>query len=186
MQGKRSTSRRNFLRSGIAVVAALGPGAVLLTPAQAEELSTRSVHSRPIRGALVRAAAVVDGAVRTTAAKGAPGATGQVASRTSEDVSGTHLTVPIVGFPSNVTPRVGDLVMVTDQFGGYAVAAVPVCRWLDGVPREGGNGRAIVEGVRVVGLPDIYPNYRSGRSVSVCVLDTELPEAQVLSVREAA
>ena len=86
---------------------------------------------------------------------------------TGRSVAGVRLQ----GFPAKVAPRVGDLVallVVPPGNGGGVVVesgpvAVPVCQWVDGVPTAADRPAG-----------------------SVCLLDTERADAQVLAVRDAA
>jgi hypothetical protein len=89
--------------------------------------------------------------------------------------------VPFVGFPDYVVPRVGDLVTVTDDWPGIALAAVPVCHWVTGVPKALSNGEFAIAGARVATSP-LLSGTRNV-PVAVCLLDTELPTAQVLATR---
>lgn len=91
--------------------------------------------------------------------------------------------VPFAGFPEGITPRPGDLVTVTDNWDGFAVAAVPVVHWLVGKPKKLSDGAYEVAGERVVASPLLEA--QKSKRVRVCVLDTELPEAQVMAVQAA-
>jgi hypothetical protein len=93
----------------------------------------------------------------------------------------TPQTVPFVGFPEHVAPRVGDLVTVTDDWPGVALAAVPVCHWVTGVPKPLAGGEFSIGGARVASSP-LLTGAQNVR-MSVCLLDTELPVAQVLATR---
>lgn len=111
-----------------------------------------------------------------------------VASASGPNVSATTIdggktvTVPFVGFPADFVPRVGDRVTVTDQWPGNALAAVPLCRWVRGVPKRQANGEFVVAGRRIA-ASRLLEVVRS-RSVRVCLLDTDLPAAQALTVRD--
>jgi len=88
-----------------------------------------------------------------------------------------HMSVPIVGFP--LPPRVGDLVTVTDRVPGHTLAALPLCKWVTGVPTQRGDlfeiGSAIAaDSPRLHGL---------STAVSVCLEDSTLPDREVLAVR---
>ncbi|WP_163566976.1 hypothetical protein [Fodinicola feengrottensis] len=91
--------------------------------------------------------------------------------------------VPYAGFPAHVTPRVGDLVTVTDDWPGAAVAAIPVCHWIQGMPKSLPNGGFSVAGTQLAPTP-LLENMGKKR-IQVCILDTELPTAQVLATRTA-
>jgi hypothetical protein len=91
--------------------------------------------------------------------------------------------VPFVGFPDHVVPRVGDLVTVTDDWPGVALAAVPVCHWVTGVPKAQPGGTFTIGGTAVEASPLLQDV--GAKRVTVCVLDTELSTAQVLATRAA-
>ncbi|GAA3956296.1 hypothetical protein [Actinoplanes auranticolor] len=91
--------------------------------------------------------------------------------------------VPFAGFPEGITPRPGDLVTVTDNWDGLALAAVPVVHWLAGVPKQRSDGSFEVAGERIAASPLLKE--KTSKRIRVCVLDTELPDAQVLAVRAA-
>lgn len=93
------------------------------------------------------------------------------------------IAVPFAGFPDAITPRAGDLVAIGENLFGYALAAAPVCSWFTGVPRATRAGGLEVAGRRVVPSPELDEALRGGLSARVCLLDTELPAALVLSVR---
>jgi len=87
-------------------------------------------------------------------------------------------SAPIVGFP--LVPRVGDLVTVSDRLPGYPLAAVPLCRWITGVPQQQRNHTMDIGGVVAADSPKLHG---ATGALSVCVLDTSLPTGQVLAVR---
>jgi len=93
------------------------------------------------------------------------------------------MAVPFAGFPDAITPRRGDLVAIGKNVSGYAVAAAPLCSWFTGVPRATMAGGLEVAGKTVVASPALSEAVRRGVSARVCLLDTELPAALVLSVR---
>lgn len=97
------------------------------------------------------------------------------------DVVTNELHLPLVGFPVGVTPRSGDLVGVVRDSTGVAIAAAPMCHWITGVVSAQGDGRMTISGTRLAPSQLVS----TGRSASVCVLDTELLDAQVLAVRPA-
>jgi hypothetical protein len=88
--------------------------------------------------------------------------------------------VPYAGFPDHVVPRVGDLVVVTD-WAGKGLAAVPVCHWISGVPRRRPDGDFSIGDTVLAATPLL--EHAGRKPIQVCVLDTELPTAQVLATR---
>ena len=88
--------------------------------------------------------------------------------------------VPYVGFPDHVVPRVGDLVLVSD-WTGEGLTAGPVCHWITGVPKRRPDGDFSVGDTVLAASPLLAGAGR--RPIQVCVLDTELPTAQVLATR---
>jgi hypothetical protein len=107
-------------------------------------------------------------------------ATPKRANRTKVDAP---VQVPFAGFPKGVTPRPGDLVTITDNWDGLALAAVPVVHWLTGVPKQRPDGSHELAGERIAASHLLTEE--TSKRVRVCVLDTELPDAQVLAVRAA-
>ena len=94
-------------------------------------------------------------------------------------VAGTEL-VPYAGFPDHIVPRVGDLVVVTD-WAGQGLAAVPVCHWITGVPTRRPDGDFSIGDTVLAASPLL--EHAGRKPIQVCVLDTELPTAQVLATR---
>lgn len=94
---------------------------------------------------------------------------------------GAAEVVPYIGFPEHVVPRVGDLVTVTDAWPGVALAAIPVCHWVTGVPKALPSGGFQIGDTRVVASPLLKDVI--GNRIRACILDTELPTAQVLATR---
>ncbi|HEX6686106.1 MAG TPA: hypothetical protein VF062_25255 [Candidatus Limnocylindrales bacterium] len=105
---------------------------------------------------------------------------GQTVSATPVD-GGEAVTVPLVGFPAGFAPRAGDRLAVTDQWPGIALAAIPLCHWVSGVPKRQANGEFVVAGQRIASSRLLEVGRL--RSVQVCLLDTDLPTAQALAVR---
>lgn len=95
-----------------------------------------------------------------------------------------QLSAAIVGFPRNVTLRVGDFVTVTDGHPGYALAALPVCTWFTGSPKESTSGIVEISGISALTSPTSTPP--RGQAVSICLLDTSLPERQILGIRSGS
>lgn len=99
--------------------------------------------------------------------------------------------VPVAGFPWELRPRVGDHVTVTNGFLDLALAAVPLCSWIDATPVASGAGYAVggrqtVARGAILGAPAnaLATAVQGGKGVSVCLVDTDLPAALVLQVRE--
>jgi hypothetical protein len=88
--------------------------------------------------------------------------------------------VPYAGFPDHVVPRVGDLVVVND-WAGQGLAAGPVCHWITGVPTRRPDGDFNIGDTVLAASPLL--EHAGRKPIRVCVLDTELPTAQVLAVR---
>lgn len=91
------------------------------------------------------------------------------------------MLIPYAGFPDHVVPRTGDLVTVIEDWPGLALAAVPVCHWITGAPKAQSNGSYLVAGTSLAASPLLADSV--GKRIQVCVLDTELPTAQVLATR---
>ncbi|WP_405431618.1 hypothetical protein [Micromonospora sp. NBC_00617] len=166
MNQEKGLSRRQILRVGavvgstVAVVAVSGESASADPGTDAAQAGSR--------GELARVSAVAAGG----AVVGTPKVANRTALRAAE-------RVPFAGFPDGITPRPGDLVTVTDLWPDLAVAAVPVVHWVTGVPKRDGSGYAVA-GQRLAASPLL--DKRTARRVRVCVLDTELADAQVLAV----
>lgn len=98
--------------------------------------------------------------------------------------------VPVAGFPWGLVPREDDHVAVTDGFQDLAIAAVPLCTWVEGVPTPAGGGY-VIAGHQTVTIEEIHGEpaealsgaAATGRAVSVCLADTDRPDALVLQVR---
>ncbi|GGQ60190.1 hypothetical protein [Couchioplanes azureus] len=166
----RAISRRQVLRVG-----AVAGSAVTLVAASAQAAPADpgggATQARS-RGDLARVAAVRGrGAV-----VGAPRAANRTALASREEV-------PFAGFPDGVTPRPGDLVTVIDTWPGLELAAVPVVHWLTGVPHRAAGGGYHLAGERIAASPLL--DAHRGQRLRVCVMDTELPDAQVFAVRPA-
>jgi hypothetical protein len=97
----------------------------------------------------------------------------------------SRATLPYAGFPEAVTPRVGDLVAVGENISGHDIAAAPLCHWIKGVPKARPDGYLEVDGHAVTSFPGLTSAAEAKADVMVCVLDTDLPVAQVLGVRSA-
>ncbi len=170
MSEKRGISRRQVLRVGTVV------GSAVTLVAVSEQVASAAPQVDPnqatSRGDLGRVS-TASGGVGVIAAP-------KRANRTKVTVPAQ---VPFAGFPEGVTPRPGDLVTVTDNWDGLALAAVPVVHWLTGVPKQRNDGSYELAGERLAESP-LLP-MRTSKRVRVCVLDTELPDAQVLAVRAA-
>lgn len=101
--------------------------------------------------------------------------------------------VPVAGFPWGLVPRVGDHITVTDNVEGMALAAIPLCSWLTGVPTSA-QGGYVIDGRQTVPVAAIAGDPRSaladaastGRAVSVALVDTDLEASLVLQVRDPA
>ncbi|MFI6238385.1 hypothetical protein ACIBEF_00740 [Micromonospora sp. NPDC050795] len=72
---------------------------------------------------------------------------------------------------------------MTDLWPGLAVAAVPLVHWLTGVPKVAAGGGYELAGQRIAASP-LLDRKRTSR-MQICLLETELAEAQVLAVRQA-
>lgn len=183
MNGKARLSRREALKVG--GVFAVGATVVLTTgvgTAGAAETAPADAGSNAgtgKRGDLARVTAV--GGTGAGAARAGVLRVATPAAPVGNALRAAGEEVPCVGFPDNFTLRAGDLVTVTDQWPGVAMAAVPVCRWVTGVPKRQRNGDFTVAGRRVVESPLL----REGKRIRVCLLDTELPNAQVLKTLAA-
>lgn len=154
-------------------------------------------------GAAAASVAVVGATVGSTAAGASPadwGAVGRVRS-VSEGVveldllagpEGTaarkvvgRVSVPFIGFPESVTPRAGDKVAISTTTPGYEAAALPLTHWVTGIPRATGDGSFTVNGERAIDAAPLRAADQAGAPVEICLLDTDLPAAQVLHVRPA-
>jgi len=98
--------------------------------------------------------------------------------------------VPLSGFPWGLVPRVGDHVTVTDSVVGMAMAAIPLCSWLIGIPTSSQGaylvaGRLTVPVASVVGEPGpaLSNAVATAREVAVALVDTDLGASLVLQVR---
>ncbi|GII95826.1 hypothetical protein [Sinosporangium siamense] len=172
MDKERSFSRRKALRAG--AVAAAAAAAATGINATANAASAAAPPAAAGGRADLARVVKVDGARLVVDAPAS--AAGVQAVRTAEQV-------PLVGFPAGFVPRPGDLVSVVDSWPGKAVAAVPVCHWVTGVAKALPGGGFSVDGQRIAAtaLLDGQANTR----LRVCLLDTELPTAQVLATRAA-
>jgi hypothetical protein len=170
MSENRGLSRRQVLRVGAVVGSAVTLVAVSGQAASAAPVT--DPNQATSRGDLGRVSAM-GGAVATVAAS-------KRANRTR--VAATE-RVPYAGFPEGIAPRPGDLVTVTDNWDGLALAAVPVVHWLTGVPQRQADGSYQLDGESIAASPLLAAQAK--KRVRVCVLDTELPVAQVLAVRAA-
>lgn len=170
MATNRQISRRQVLRVGAVVAAAATT--TLAVDGAANAVQTEPYQPTGKRADLGRVARA-GGTVLLVERSGTPNA---------KPVKAPEM-VPYAGFPPHVTPRVGDLVTVTDDWPGVAVAAIPVCHWIQGVPKALPAGGFSVAGTRLAPTPLLE---KVGKTrIQVCVLDTELPTAQVLATRTA-
>lgn len=100
--------------------------------------------------------------------------------------------VPLAGFPWDLAPRPGDHVTIAEGAKGGSPRAVPLCAWVDSIPSRRSAGHFVLNGKPTTSSADIPPEPRGrldraaqNRSgVSTCLLATDLPQAQVLQVRE--
>jgi hypothetical protein len=173
MDTDRGMSRRQILRvsavvaSSTVVVGAIGTSAAA-NPGAEDPANAVSTGKRAQLGR------VTNNSDTTRLTVGAPG-------RANTSIVSSPVAVPYVGFPDHVAPRVGDFVTVTDDWPGVALAAVPVCHWVTGVPKALPNGGFTVGGTTVAPSPLL--DGIVGKRALVCVLDTDLPVAQVLATR---
>jgi hypothetical protein len=170
MDGNKKLSRRNMLRGGAAVASGVAITAGVETAATAD---SGTADSAPHTGKRADVARVTGRESKTLTLQ----ANKSAAARQPAE------KVPFVGFPNNVVPRTGDLVTIVEDWPGYALAAVPLCHWLTGVPKALPNGEVSVSGARMIASPELAPGLQTRKLVKVCVLDTELETAQVLMVR---
>ena len=188
MNTERGMSRRNVLRVGAVIASSAAVVSIASTSGATD--SDYADQAGPGTGKRAELG-LVSSSDRTSSpqaqAQAQAQAQGILAVEAPSEANGVHSrvasaqTVPYAGFPAGFVPRAGDLVTVTDQYPGLALAAVPVCRWVTGVPKRRRDGSFTVAGHRVAASPKLT-EHGSGR-VKVCLLDTELPSAQVLSVR---
>lgn len=99
--------------------------------------------------------------------------------------------VPLAGFPWDLVPRPGDHVTIAEGGRGGSPRAVPLCAWVNSIPSRRNdtfvlNGRPTTPPATIPAEPrgrlDRAAQNRSG--VSTCLLATDLPQAQVLQVRD--
>jgi hypothetical protein len=171
MPSDQQFSRRSVLRAGAAVAAGAGVAGVVgdATAAAAPQHTAGAAVTADHRPPALGRVSKNHGSTLTVVSP----------SATAGDRVSATVTAPLRGFPDGVTPRVGDLVGVTVDAVSGAAGAYPMCHWVTGVPKALPDGTLSVSGTRVLPSPQLRP----GRAVSVCVLDTELPAAQVLAVR---
>jgi len=98
-------------------------------------------------------------------------------------LSSWRRSATIAGFPESVSPRVGDHVTLTDLVDGHEMAALPVCRWVAGVPKLLADQTISVGGQRLVASPALVEAGQRKTAVTACILDSSLGTCQVLAVR---
>jgi hypothetical protein len=89
----------------------------------------------------------------------------------------------VVGFPDAVLPRVGDHVTLTDLVDESAIAALPLCHWVSGVPEVSSDHTVTIGSTRIATSPMVLQASQRGGAISVCVLDTSLADCQALTVK---
>jgi hypothetical protein len=179
-------SRRQALKLGVGVVAGTAAGCVLQTVSP--EASDASADERN--------EVIADGV-------------GRVEAIFTESVlavipDARILLARLIGFPTGVVPRVGDLVEVSTRPDGpvplcaptfpeprhdrdvkpraMVVVASPLSHWTRGIPMRQGNV-VVVGGIRLVPTSTLLRAAHRGISVAVCTMDTTLADHQVLRVR---
>ncbi|MFI6496713.1 hypothetical protein [Nonomuraea typhae] len=108
---------------------------------------------------------------------------GTTISATTERAGHTFENVSLHGFPEGVSPRIGDLVTITDRIQEVGLAAFPLCAWSKGVPLRDANGRVSIAGRLTSNSSQLAASWTTGKPVRVCLLSTTLPDSQILDVR---
>jgi hypothetical protein len=74
-------------------------------------------------------------------------------------------------------------VTVTDRIGGYALAAVPLCSWVNGVATRKPDGTVVIGGQAVADSSKARSAVARQTALNVCLLETTLRNRQVLDIR---
>lgn len=93
-------------------------------------------------------------------------------------------SIPPAGFPASAPPRVGDLVTLTDQWSGYPLALVPLCAWVKAQPEHVGGSRYRLSNQQAEDPQALLPGMSRSANARVCLMQTQLPTALVLAVRD--
>jgi hypothetical protein len=171
------STRRTVLAWGAVATGAAAASAAIPAAQAAPDPVAEAMGESSSARVVAAAGGMVTAAVR---ARMKPRDTPPVDQHTA--VTGLTLRIPLVGFPDGFSLRPGDLVTVVELDRGAGPVAVPVCRWVTGIPREAPGGYSIA-GQLAVADPRFAAAAGEGRSVTASLLDSELPAAQVLSVR---
>src|ERR1700681_821031 len=120
--------------------------------------------------------------------------------------TGERLSATAYGFPSGITPRVGDLVALAERDAAGAaeppvthsqpaclrtstlsdpasqreLSAVPLATWRTGIPAVSGSGRLSINGVALVESRAVREAAVKGQTITIFTLDSALDTQQVL------